>query len=255
MTVNFFNWQGGLQPGAPYTRTSPNLDLVRAELIKRFDGSDLGGYFVRPVRGGNSWSSHAFGSAIDVRIRDSRQREAAIAWLTTNFDALGVQVVHNYVGSRLWRANRYPGQPVGAWWRPQQRGGDWGNPSATWLHVETDRSNWANTSPIAQRLSPPTPPAPVLFDPANGVWGLYPLNPNKGKLFETTTPPTAVNFDLTRYLQGVLRLKASQPIPVDGDFGPSTDQAVKNLQRFLGMVVDGVVGQKTWAVIDSLSGK
>jgi hypothetical protein len=264
MTVTFFNWQTSrLSPGvAPYNRLSPNLAAVRDELGKRFGGTFLGGFAVRPVRGGSSPSSHGFGSAFDWRLTDRAVREACLAWLVQNYEALGVQAIHDYSNSRIWHANRYPGQSPLSWWRPQpaNTGTGMGQPWAVWLHIETDRSNWGNTTPIVNREGistnpPPPPPQPVLFDPANGVWGLYPLNPNKPMLRQVNAPVTPTEFDLTRYLQGVLRLKASQPITVDGDFGQSTDQAVRNLQKFLGMVVDGVVGPKTWSVIDSLSGK
>jgi hypothetical protein len=264
MPVTFFNWQTSrLAPGAaPYSRLSPNLEALRDELGKRFGGSFNGGFGVRPTRGSSSPSSHGFGAAIDWRLSDSAARSNCLAWLVQNYEVLGIQAIHDYSNSRIWRANRYPGQSPLTWWRPQpaNAGTGMGQAWAVWLHIETDRSNWSNDTPIANRGSvstnpPPPLPQPVLFDPANGVWGLYPLNPNKKTLRETATPPTPEDFDLTRYLQGVLRLKASQPITVDGDFGPSTDQAVRNLQKFLGMVVDGVVGPKTWAVIDSLSGK
>jgi len=38
-------------------------------------------------------------------------------------------------------------------------------------------------------------------------------------------------------------------LKVDGDFGPSTERAVKQFQKLVGIVVDGVVGEKTFAVL------
>lgn len=257
MPVTFYNWQAGLQPGAPYTRTSPNLTLLRAELGKRFGGTYLGGYGVRTVRAGETWSSHAFGAAIDWRIEDAAIRGAAIAWLVEHHAALGVQAVHDYVGSRIWRAGRYPGQPASTWWRPQQpsTATGMGQPWARWLHVETDRSNWANDTPIVQRLGEqPAPPAPS-FDPAAGLWGRWPFVQPKPTLRQVDGPVSVEHHDATRYLQGVLRRKAGQAIAVDGDFGPATDQAVRNLQQFFGLTVDGVVGPKTWAVLDMLAAR
>ncbi len=35
-------------------------------------------------------------------------------------------------------------------------------------------------------------------------------------------------------------------IVVDGDFGPKTEERVKQFQIFLGLVVDGIVGDQTW---------
>jgi peptidoglycan hydrolase-like protein with peptidoglycan-binding domain len=39
---------------------------------------------------------------------------------------------------------------------------------------------------------------------------------------------------------------------VDGRFSPKTEAAVRDLQKRAGLVVDGVVGPKTWAVVDAL---
>ena len=38
---------------------------------------------------------------------------------------------------------------------------------------------------------------------------------------------------------------------VDGDFGPATEKAVRQFQQDWGLTVDGVIGQKTWAMLDS----
>jgi len=39
---------------------------------------------------------------------------------------------------------------------------------------------------------------------------------------------------------------------VDGRFNSKTEQAVKQLQQQADLVVDGIVGPKTWAVVDAL---
>ena len=39
---------------------------------------------------------------------------------------------------------------------------------------------------------------------------------------------------------------------VDGRFSPKTEQAVRQLQQQASLGVDGVVGPKTWAVVDAL---
>lgn len=52
-----------------------------------------------------------------------------------------------------------------------------------------------------------------------------------------------------RSLQSLLVTKAGQNIAIDGAFGPKTNAAVLNVQRFFGLVVDGIVGQHTWGVL------
>lgn len=52
-----------------------------------------------------------------------------------------------------------------------------------------------------------------------------------------------------KVLQQILGLNA------DGDFGPKTDAAVKEFQRKNGLLVDGVVGSKSWAVLMNVNNK
>lgn len=59
--------------------------------------------------------------------------------------------------------------------------------------------------------------------------------------------------DDVRWLQQVLRDRAGQQIAVDGIFGPATDQAVRNLQRFFGLTVDGIVGPNTWGTVQFIA--
>ena len=61
---------------------------------------------------------------------------------------------------------------------------------------------------------------------------------------ETATGATAVDW-----LQKALKL------PVDGEFGPETEAAVRRLQARHGLPVDGVVGPSTWSLIGVHSAK
>ncbi len=212
MTVTFFDWQRAtFPPGvAPYNTLSPNLIAVRHELETRHGGTRLGGYSVRPVRNGTDPSSHGFGAAINHRIEPRERLLQAVDWLIANHVRLGIQAIHDYVGCRIWHANRYPGKPMEAWWRPQRPNpaNGMGQSWATYLHIETDRLNWSNNVPVHLRdlvnpLPPPVEPKPtVLFDPAKGVWGLYPLNKNKLTIREVTKP---VTWDVTaRFVNGAV---------------------------------------------------
>lgn len=59
-----------------------------------------------------------------------------------------------------------------------------------------------------------------------------------------TTLKRGSRGDEVEYLQALLG------ITVDGDFGPKTEQAVKDFQQARGLVADGIVGPATWAALE-----
>ena len=151
MSFVFHNWQSGQQPGAPYTRCSPNLMLIHRYMKDRWGGQNLGCYYVRTIAGTDRYSSHAFGAAFDHGIGERHgSRGIAVAeaeilpWLTDNYEALGIQGIHAYwrTNKRMWRVGRgwYDGNPG--------RGNDW-------IHIEVPPETWNLSTPIEQRLRPP----------------------------------------------------------------------------------------------------
>ena len=76
-------------------------------------------------------------------------------------------------------------------------------------------------SPIGRPAQPSTAPAPPLL--AQGIQGPH--------VFK---------------LQSALKAKGFNPGPVDGDFGPLTEAAVRKFQAAQGLGVDGMVGPQTW---------
>lgn len=55
------------------------------------------------------------------------------------------------------------------------------------------------------------------------------------------------------HAQCLLKYHWGQPIEVDWDFGPITEQAVLNVQGHCGLEQDGVVGPHTWRVLHRAS--
>jgi peptidoglycan hydrolase-like protein with peptidoglycan-binding domain len=53
-----------------------------------------------------------------------------------------------------------------------------------------------------------------------------------------------------RQLQEALKEAGHDPGPIDGEFGPSTEAAVRAFQHEKGIAADGVVGDITWLNID-----
>lgn len=169
-------------------------------------------------------SNHGWGLAVDTAVDSDGDLafewpvknidQAAINWLLANAAKYGFSWE---IQSEPWHIRYVTGDKI---------------PAAV---LEFERAGGVNV----------TPSAPV-FDPAKGQWGTWP----------TKVKPVArlgSTGDHVKYLQGVLKAKAGQNVTIDGNFGPQTDTAVKNLQRFFKLTVDGVVGPQTWKTVDWLA--
>jgi peptidoglycan hydrolase-like protein with peptidoglycan-binding domain len=74
------------------------------------------------------------------------------------------------------------------------------------------------------------------------------------KTWARLDPPTVKKGskgDAVRMLQQILTDFGFSPGAVDGDFGTKTEKAVKDFQTVFGLVVDGIVGPKSWAALGS----
>lgn len=104
------------------------------------------------------------------------------------------------------------------------------------------------TKPVGIVKPAPDPaPWPPYNPPAS--WGLFPLDVNKPNLRQTPARTEQSHWHVS-YLQDVLRLKCGQNVVKDGWFGPQTEFAVRRVQKFFGLTVDGWVGKQTWGTID-----
>jgi peptidoglycan hydrolase-like protein with peptidoglycan-binding domain len=57
------------------------------------------------------------------------------------------------------------------------------------------------------------------------------------------------------HLQSLLQAEGVDPGPIDGDFGPRTEAAVRAYQEANGLRVDGIVGPETWGSLVQDSGQ
>lgn len=55
--------------------------------------------------------------------------------------------------------------------------------------------------------------------------------------------------DCVKFAQVGINRISGRGLVVDGQFGPATEDAVRDLQRWCRLSVDGVIGPKTWALI------
>jgi peptidoglycan hydrolase-like protein with peptidoglycan-binding domain len=69
------------------------------------------------------------------------------------------------------------------------------------------------------------------------------LTPGSGGAPDAAQTPPPTGATEVEWLQKALH------VPVDGEFGPETEAAVRRLQARHGLAVDGVVGPATWALI------
>lgn len=87
----------------------------------------------------------------------------------------------------------------------------------------------------------PIPPTPVVPNPTPG-----------GSVVNVTvvTVRRGSSGGWVRKCQAILAANMGQDIgSIDGQFGPRTEQAVRNVQIFFGLTVDGVCGPQTWSVL------
>jgi hypothetical protein len=215
--MKFESWQTGRQPGAPFTKCSPNLQLIMEYVNERWGLTNLGCYGKRPIRGGTTWSSHAFGAAQDMSYREGPDRDVivneVIPFLVDNAAALGIQRVHDYIAKRYWQVGKgWIGRPPGF--------------VNDHLHVEVNSETWHWDTPIEERLK--NAPKPE--------WVTCRLGDSGDNVREVQATLKAAGYKNST---------GKKPIVVDGDFGATTDKRVRQYQKDHGLVVDGIVGPQT----------
>lgn len=94
---------------------------------------------------------------------------------------------------------------------------------------------------------PVTPPPPVVVTPT----------PTPSKEFKVEATRSTVQSGskgaMVKRAQFACQLLSGAPALVDGDFGPMTSAAIKSLQSFCNLAADGIVGPKTWAILEGVN--
>ena len=143
--MKYYNWQKPSKLDyVKFRVASPNLEALKRHLTKRWGGTNLGIFVKRPIRGGTVPSTHSFGAALDWRYDTREEGKEAIDWIVLNHEALGVQMIGDYIGSCIWT--------VGNGWKKQEpnkhgMGQGW----AKWLHIETSRESWGDKRKVSDR--------------------------------------------------------------------------------------------------------
>jgi len=144
--MSYYNWQQATKADAVrYRKASPNLVQLKDHLTKVWGGSNLGIYNKRTIRDGDALSSHSYGAALDWRCESRRPALAGMSFMIKNHEKLGVQMIIDYVGCRIWIAGRG--------WKPATPNpkNGMGTTWAKWVHVETTKKDWGNNTPIPNR--------------------------------------------------------------------------------------------------------
>jgi len=108
---------------------------------------------------------------------------------------------------------------------------------ATWSVIGVHGQD--TLTPPASALPKPAAANPAIAIAATSDTG---LSPGSGGTAENDAA-AATGATAVEWLQRALKL------PVDGEFGPETEAAVRRLQARHGLSVDGVVGPSTWSLI------
>lgn len=242
--THFFDWSHAADTADPrFHSCSPNLVVLGQHLGQRFGMVDNGCYVHRPIRGGLSPSVHWWGAATDRNYPDRVvAKNTIIPYLIDNSHEFHVQAIHDYFGSRIWRAGRTSkvAEAHTTWWKTNTTAAGMGESWATYFHIETNETGWFDATSISERLGlapPPVDPPPI---PPSGVSTVFPR----------TIKPGDQGPDVA-FVQTVIRapgaVAGSKSIIVDGSYGPATVNAVKNIQGAFGLGQDGIIGPKTQA--------
>lgn len=235
----------------PYTGNSdgtapnkrPGLEALVAAIVDTTDAGlwNNGTRIVRPKRGKSGLSVHATGRAADLSWRPMGDHRRGSDYdlacrvadlLVDNADRLGLEAVFDYYPKpfgRGWKCDRDA-------WRQYTKRAFSGAPGGDWLHIE---------------VAPSVADDPGLGDVWRAIWHDEPI-PTKPVLTAAKRPYPGTPLRRGSEGDNVRWVQAIVDTWVDGDFGPKTEQAVREFQRANPDAgpADGWVGPMTWAELN-----
>ena len=214
-----------------------------------------GSWVVRNKRGKSSPSVHGTGRAFDISWRDMGTKgngdyemaRKVMDFLVEHAEKLGVEAVYDYWPKpfgRGWKCDRQR-------WTAYDRKVMALTPGGDWVHVEISNEFADDADHYAAAVTPLWGGSIPLAEGAIDGMIAAPAKPRK------TTCKKGSKGKATQYMQELLNSHAcnvcggATSITADGAFGPQTEQRVKAFQHDHALVVDGVCGSKTWAVLES----
>ena len=267
MTVQtqFYNYQQNLErfnwDAPPFESCNPRPVSMRRYLEQRWGFQYLGCHGDRPIVGGESISDHAFGASVDMSYNNgpglSVTDAEVIPWLIATSGETGLQAIHHYRRSLIWRPPGTSGRPTDSdGWKVQPTGTQMGQTWATWLHLAFHPSFLGDTRPIADVIgggviNPPPATPPIVVNPPTTPPVLQPGALTVIDVAVETIRRGSVSPKVKK-AQAIMVANFGQAVTIDGNFGPQTEAAVRNIQAFFGLTVDGVCGPQTWKVLLNL---
>lgn len=272
--TEFYNYQQNPKnykwDSAPFNHCQAAAVSMRTYLETRWGLLWLGCHGDRPVVGGSTISTHAYGASPDMRYQDPGPGlyvcdSEIIPWLIATSKETGLQAIHHYRRSLIWRPPGTSGRPLDSdGWRVQPTGTQMGQAWALWLHLEfldtrltDDRSIEEKLGQLPPVIIPPTPTPPVIVDPKPTPPVLIPGGTTMINVNVTTVRRGSTGGRVQK-MQGLINANFISPtdktgyLVEDGNFGAKTEERVRMIQSFFGMTVDGIVGPKTWNVLIEL---
>lgn len=201
-----------------------------------------------------AWSVHGTGRAFDVSWRKYRNKgfgnydEAVkvVEFLAENAELFQIMELHDYYPKpygRGWRCDRES-------WRIYDKPTIGSAPGGDWFHVEVSPAVADNEQFFIDAFASlkGEAPAPAVHAPEPAVSAV--TQPSVSDMSDGHSlgyPGESVNLgDKDKHVK-IVQEKVG--VKADGDFGPVTEQAVKEWQAANGLTPDGVVGPKTWKVM------